>query len=105
MHRSRSVRTSRDCIHEICEACCVYPDGLFGPSSLRSVTESGPYFHDGRAKSLDDAVDFMLKGGIPNPHLDEKLKTKMISKDERGQLMAFLKSLTAEQKFDKPQMP
>ena len=38
--------------------------------------------------------DLMLKGGIKNPHLDEKLKAKMISKDERAQLMAFLTSLT-----------
>ena len=80
--------------------------GAFKTPTLRSITENAPYFHDGRAKTLDDGVDFMLKGGIKNPHLDEKLKPKMISKDERAQLMAFLKSLTPEQKpFAKPQVP
>jgi cytochrome c peroxidase len=80
--------------------------GAFKTPTLRSVTENAPYFHDGRAKTLDDAVDFMLKGGTPNPHLDEKLKPKMISKEERGQLIAFIKSLTAEQMpFEKPKVP
>jgi cytochrome c peroxidase len=80
--------------------------GAFKTPTLRSITETGPYFHDGRAKTLDDAVDLMLKGGIKNPHLDEKLKPKMLSKEERSQLMAFLKSLTPEKTtFDKPQVP
>jgi cytochrome c peroxidase len=80
--------------------------GAFKTPTLRSVTETGPYFHDGRSASLEDAVDFMLKGGIKNPHLDEKLKPKTLSSDERAQLMAFLKSLTPEQMpFQKPQVP
>ena len=80
--------------------------GAFKTPTLRSITESGPYFHDGRAKTLDDAVDLMLKGGIKNPHMDEKLKPKTISKEERGQLMAFLKALTpAPAPFQKPQVP
>lgn len=80
--------------------------GAFKTPTLRSITETGPYFHDGRSASLDDAVDFMLKGGIKNPRLDEKLQPRTISSDERGQLMAFLKSLTPEQApFQKPQIP
>jgi len=80
--------------------------GAFKTPTLRSITLTAPYFHDGRAKTLDEAVDFMLKGGIKNPHLDEKLKPKMLSKEERSQLMAFLKSLTPEQTpFEKPQVP
>src|SRR5262245_3797148 len=53
--------------------------GAFKTPTLRSITETGPYFHDGRAATLDEAVDFMLKGGIKNPHLDEKLQARMIS--------------------------
>ena len=80
--------------------------GAFKTPTLRSVTEHPPYFHDGRAKSLEDAVDLMLKGGIKNPNLDEKLKPRTIKSDERSQLLAFLKSLTPEQKtFEKPQVP
>ena len=79
--------------------------GAFKTPTLRSVTEHPPYFHDGRVMNLDDAVDLMLKGGIKNPNLDEKLKPRMITPDERSQLMAFLKSLKGEEKFEKPQVP
>jgi cytochrome c peroxidase len=80
--------------------------GAFKTPTLRSVTEGPPYFHDGRAQSLEDAVDFMLKGGIPNPNLDEKLMPKMITAEERTQLLAFLRSLTPEQTpFQRPQIP
>ena len=80
--------------------------GAFKTPTLRSVSEHPPYFHDGRAKSLEDAVDQMLKGGIKNPNLDEKLKPKMLKAGERAQLIAFIKSLTPEQKpFEKPQVP
>jgi cytochrome c peroxidase len=80
--------------------------GAFKTPTLRSITETAPYFHDGRSATLDDAVDFMLKGGVKNPHLDEKLQAKKISKEERNQLLAFLKSLTPEPKpFAKPQIP
>jgi cytochrome c peroxidase len=80
--------------------------GAFKTPTLRSVTENAPYFHDGRAATLEDAVDFMLKGGIKNPHLDEKLMPRKISSEERRQLLAFLRSLTAEAKpFERPQVP
>src|SRR5262249_28052880 len=80
--------------------------GAFKTPTLRSITETAPYFHDGRAKTLDESVDLMLKGGIKNPHLDEKLKPKMISKDERAQLIVFLTATQPEQKpFEKPHFP
>jgi cytochrome c peroxidase len=80
--------------------------GAFKTPTLRSITETAPFFHDGRAATLEAAIDFMLKGGTKNPHLDEKLKPRMISKEERTQLMAFLKALTPETKpFEKPKVP
>jgi len=80
--------------------------GAFKTPTLRSITEHPPYFHDGRAAKLEDAVDLMLKGGIKNPNLDEKLKPRMLKAEERSQLLAFLKSLTPEQKpFEKPRVP
>jgi cytochrome c peroxidase len=80
--------------------------GAFKTPTLRSITESAPYFHDGRAAKLEDAVDLMLKGGVKNPNLDEKLKPRMLKAAERTQLIAFLKALTPEAKpFEKPQIP
>jgi len=81
-------------------------DGAFKTPTIRSVSESGPYFHDGRAATLEDAVDFMLRGGIKNPNLDEKLKPRKLTAQERTHLLAFMKSLTPEPKpFEKPQLP
>jgi cytochrome c peroxidase len=80
--------------------------GAFKTPTLRSVTESGPYFHDGRAKTLEEAVDFMLAGGIENPNRDEKLRPRKITAPERMALIEFIKSLTpAKQPFERPRLP
>ena len=82
--------------------------GAFKTPTLRSITDTAPYFHDGRTNTLEEAVDFMLKGGIRkgNPNIDEKLKPKMLRPEERQQLIAFLKSLTPEPKpFERPKLP
>src|SRR5262245_39337589 len=81
-------------------------NGAFKTPTMRSVTEHQPYFHNGQAATLTEAVDFILKGGNKNPNLDEKLKPRKITNQERTQLLAFIKSLTPEQKpFERPQVP
>jgi len=81
-------------------------NGAFKTPTMRSVTEHPPYFHNGQAATLEEAVDFLLKGGNKNPNLDEKLKPRKITAQERTQLLAFIKSLTPEQKpFERPQLP
>lgn len=70
--------------------------GRFKTPSLRDVELTGPYFHDGSAATLDDAIALMAKGGVKNPHLDAKLKPQKLSKSEAAQLKAFLESLTGE---------
>jgi cytochrome c peroxidase len=80
--------------------------GAFKTASLRGVALSGPYFHDGRAKTFDEAADIMIKGGIPNPHLDEKLKAYPLTAEQRTQLLAFLQSLTpANNPYARPTLP
>src|SRR5436190_22162617 len=46
--------------------------GAFKTPTLRDIAKSAPYFHDGSAKTLDEAVDIILGGGKPNEHLDKK---------------------------------
>jgi cytochrome c peroxidase len=80
--------------------------GAFKTPTLRSVTETAPYFHDGRTATLEEAVDLMIAGGIPNPQLDQKLKPVQLTAEERRQLIAFLQSLTPQpQPFVRPQLP
>jgi cytochrome c peroxidase len=80
--------------------------GAFKTPSLRGVALTYPYFHDGRAATLEEAVDLMLKGGTPNAHLDEKLKPRELTAKQRTELLAFLKSLTPDTKpYKRPTLP
>ena len=69
--------------------------GAFKTPTLRDVAKSAPYFHDGSIATLEEAVDFMLGGGRPNPHLDTKnLQKRTLTKEQRDDLLAFLRSLS-----------
>ena len=69
--------------------------GAFMTPTLRDVAKSAPYFHDGSIATLEEAVDFMLGGGRPNPHLDTKnLQKRTLTKEQRDDLLAFLRSLS-----------
>ena len=81
-------------------------NGAFKTPTLRAVAESGPYFHDGSGKTLEQAVDVLLKGGIDNPHKDAKLKAREISGPEKKALISWLKALSPEPvKFERPKLP
>lgn len=81
-------------------------DGAFKTPTIRSVTTHAPYFHDGHAATLEEAVDFMLGGGIKNDNLAKQMKPVKLSKAERDQLLAFVKSLEAPAAtFERPKLP
>ena len=46
--------------------------GAFKTPTLRDIAKSAPYFHDGSAQTLEEALDIMLGGGKDNDHLDKK---------------------------------
>ena len=69
--------------------------GAFRTPALRNVALSAPYFHDGRAKTLEEVVDFYDRGGFPNPQLDDQLQPLELSAGEKSDLVAFLKTLDA----------
>ena len=60
---------------------------VFRVPSLRNVELTAPYFHDGSAKTLSDAVKVMVKYQLG----------KELSDGELDKLVAFLKSLTGRQ--------
>ena len=51
--------------------------------SLRNVAATAPYFHDGSAATLEDAVDVMIEYQLG----------RRVGEQERAQLVAFLQSL------------
>ncbi len=68
----------------------------FKVPTLRNVELTYPYFHDGEAATLTEAVDTMAR---------VQLGTKL-SSDENAQIVAFLKTLTGEQpSFQMPILP
>jgi cytochrome c peroxidase len=81
-------------------------DGKFKTPTLRDISKTAPYFHDGSVATLSQAVDFMLKGGIKNPNRDEKLKPNKLSAKDRKALQAFLEALAGTATFTKgPELP
>src|SRR6201988_4997424 len=80
--------------------------GAFMTPTLRDIARSAPYFHDGSAKTLEEAVDIMLAGGKPNPHLDKKnLQPHKLDATMREDLLNFLKSLNVDCTLTKPALP
>lgn len=80
--------------------------GKFKTPSLRNVALTAPYFHDGSAKTLDEAIAFMAKGGNPTPNASPKLKAQKLSAKEAAALKAFLEALTGEATYTaEPTLP
>ena len=80
--------------------------GAFKTPTLRDIAESAPYFHDGSAATLEEAVDMMLGGGKPNPHLDKKnLQKANLVAGQREDLLNFLRSLDVDCGLKKPPLP
>jgi cytochrome c peroxidase len=68
----------------------------FKVPTLRNVEMTYPYFHDGAANTLTEAVDVMGRLQLG----------KKFSKDENAKIVAFLKTLTGDQpSFALPILP
>lgn len=68
----------------------------FKVPTLRNVELTYPYFHDGEAESLAEAVDLMGRLQLG----------RKFSEDETARIVAFLKTLTGDQpNFQLPQLP
>jgi cytochrome c peroxidase len=81
--------------------------GAFKTPTLLDIAESAPYFHDGSVATLEEAVDLMLKGGFDNPNLDKaNLRPAVrLTKEERADLLEFLRALSADYKVTRPTLP
>jgi cytochrome c peroxidase len=73
--------------------------GKFAVPSLRNVAVRGPYMHDGRFTTLEEAVDHYCTGTKRSATLDPNLAKHPdggvpLSADDKKALVAFLKTLT-----------
>jgi len=61
---------------------------FFKVPSLRNIEKTGPYFHDGSAETLPQAVDVMARHQLG----------REMSKEDIADIVAFLKTLTGKLK-------
>jgi cytochrome c peroxidase len=80
--------------------------GAFKTPTLRSIVETAPYMHDGVFKTLEEVVDFFDQGGGKNSNLSPLMKPLGLTKEEKTNLIAFLKALKGEEiPFEFPTLP
>lgn len=67
--------------------------GKFKVPSLRNISLTAPYMHDGKMKTLNEVIDFYEQGGGKVYNQSEIIKPFKLSSQEKLDLIEFLKSL------------
>ncbi len=68
----------------------------FKTPGLRNLTQRAPFGHDGSQDTLELIVRHYEAGGIQRPSLADAMKPFTLTDSERQDLVAFLRTLTAE---------
>lgn len=77
--------------------------GKFKTPTLRNISKTAPYMHDGSMQTLDEVMEFYIKGGHKNPYLDQDVVKIRMNKEEKEEVIAFMvEGLTSP---DPPAMP
>jgi cytochrome c peroxidase len=80
--------------------------GAFKTPTLRDITRTAPYMHDGSEKTLEEVVEFYDRGGNANPYLDKDMKKLNLTAQEKADVVAFLKALASpEYQVELPKLP
>ena len=92
------------------DACSTTDDepcqGAFKTPTLRDISKSAPYFHDGSVATLEEAVHLMASGGLDNPYIDrDELMDRDLDDEQIADLVAFLHTLDCESGADIFAMP
>lgn len=77
--------------------------GAFKTPTIRNITETGPYMHDGSLQTLKEVVEFYNDGGGKHKNKSRLIQKLGMSNEEIDDVVAFLKSLTG--KVEKVQIP
>ncbi len=70
--------------------------GSFMTPTLRELTYTGPYMHNGVFETLYEVVAFYNDGGGDVPNRDPRLQPLGLSAGQRSDLVAFLEALSGE---------
>lgn len=70
--------------------------GAFKTPTLRHITKTAPYMHNGSEKTLEDVIEFYNRGGDIKENRSPLIKPLNITKQEKAELIEFLKALEGE---------
>jgi len=80
--------------------------GAFRTPTLRDISLTAPYFHDGSAKTLAEVVEHYARGGDVRTNLSPEMKPLPLTAEEKGDLVSFLRALTTKPAlFQYPTLP
>ncbi len=80
--------------------------GAFKTPTLRDISRTAPYMHDGSVQTLEEVIDLYVRGGEQNQWLDPKMETLELNGQEKADLVAFLRSLDGDWKPEaEPKLP
>jgi len=68
--------------------------GAFKTPTIRDITLSAPYFHDGSATTLQQVMAHYVEGGKVKTNLSPNLKPLTLTDNEISDVIAFMRSLT-----------
>lgn len=71
--------------------------GKFEVPSLRNVSITPPYMHDGSIMNLEEVIKYLEAGGGNHPNKSPLIQPFTLTNKERNSLIEFLKSLTDQQ--------
>jgi len=69
--------------------------GAFKTPTVREAANTGPYFHDGSAKSLMDVVEHYDRGGDVRSNVSRDVRPLGLSAAEKRHLVAFMEALSS----------
>jgi cytochrome c peroxidase len=64
--------------------------GAFKTPTVRNVSLTAPYMHDGSQQTLLEVVEWYAKGGHPNEHLSDKVKKLELTDQDKNDLVNFM---------------
>lgn len=70
--------------------------GAFKTPTLREISLTAPYMHDGRFATLEEVVGHYSRGGIKNPFLDNQIIPLNLTESEKRDVVEMLRTLNGE---------
>ena len=70
--------------------------GAFKTPTLREISMTAPYMHDGRFATLEEVIEHYSRGGVKNPFLDNQIIPLNLTESEKRDIVEMLRTLNGE---------